>query len=127
MNKNNLDPTHFYNNGKVKEIQKQKSWFHTDVEFENSFKFWFALQWQNAYIQIFIAFFVLLILEIVKFGTVWNWLTESYSEGIGTGLFVTPFLFLPITGAVIVAYKGFWQYFNDIKERYNLLHKNTTL
>lgn len=97
------------------EIKKQESWFHTEVDFENSFKWWFALQWQNKYIQIFIAFFTLLVLQLINFKTVWGWLMESYNQSTGTGIFVTPFMFLPLAGTLIVAYKGFYQFFNDLK------------
>lgn len=93
----------------------QKSWFHTDVDFENSFKFWFALQWQNKYIQLFILFFSGLVFELYNINTIFSILLETYSENIGTGLFVTPFLFIPIGGVLIISYKGFWQYFKDIK------------
>lgn len=95
--------------------KKQTSWFHTDVDFENSFKFWFALQWQNTYIQLFVVFFTVLTLQLINFKTVWGWLMDSYNDSIGTGIFVTPFMFLPLAGASIIAYKGFFQYFDDLK------------
>jgi hypothetical protein len=97
------------------ETKKQESWFHTDVDFENSFKYWFALQWQNKYIQIFFVFFTLLTLQLINFETVWGWLIDSYKDSTMTGIFVTPFMFLPLAGVLIVAYKGFYQYFNDLK------------
>lgn len=50
MKKENERPTHIFKNGKVQpnEPLKQTSWFKTDknIDFENSFKFWFALQCQ---------------------------------------------------------------------------------
>jgi hypothetical protein len=95
--------------------ETQKGWFRTEVDFENSFKWWFALQWQNHYIHLFLAFLTMFVLQLVNFETVWGLILESYAENIGIGLFVTPFLFLPLAGASIIAYKGFWQYFNDLK------------
>ena len=97
------------------ETKKQESWFKTEVNFENSFKWWFALQWQNKNILYFIPFMTMLILQLANFGTVWGWLMESYDDGIGTGLFVTPFMFLPLAGTAIIVYKGFWQHFDDMK------------
>jgi len=97
------------------ETKKQESWFHTDVDFENSFKYWFAFQWQNKNIHYFIPFMTMLVLQLTNFKTVWGWLMESYDDGIGTGLFVTPFMFIPIIGTFLLVYKGFWQHFNDIK------------
>lgn len=106
------------NNTPIQYEEKQTSWFKTDnnIVFENSFKFWFALQWQNKNIQIFVAFLIVFILEIVNFNTVYGWLIDSYNDGILTGIFVTPFMFLPLAGALIIVYKGFWQYFNDLSK-----------
>ena len=52
------------------ETKKQSSWFRTDenIKFENSFKFWFALMWQELNIQLFAVFFPLLILQIINIG-----------------------------------------------------------
>lgn len=97
------------------ENKKQTSWFHTDVDFENSFKYWFALQWQNKNILYFVPFVTLLILQIINFSTVWGWLIESYDDSIGTGIFVTPFMFIPLVGTFLIVYKGFWQHFDDMK------------
>jgi hypothetical protein len=100
------------------EIKKtQKSWFHTEVDFEDSFKWWFALQWQNNYIQLFVIFFGILIFQLCNIGKVWRLLMDVYNEGIGTGLFMTPFMFIPIGGVLIISYKGFWQFYNDKKNK----------
>lgn len=95
--------------------KKQERWFRTDVDFENSFKFWFALQWQNHYIHIFLIFFTLLILEVCNLKTVFGWVEEAWMDGVGTGLFVSPFTLLPLACTVAIVYKGFWQYFDDLK------------
>lgn len=55
----------------------------------------------------------LLVLEIVFARTVAIWVLEAYAEGTGTGLFVTPFLFLPLAMFGVTAYKGcykHWKY-----------------
>lgn len=95
--------------------KKQERWFRTDVDFENSFKFWFALNWQNKNIQLFAIFFPLLVLQLVKFPTVWGWLMEAYDDSVGTGLFCTPFMFIPLAGTIALVYKGMYQHFNDLK------------
>lgn len=99
----------------MKETKKQSGWLKTDVDFENSFKFWFALNWQNKNIQLFAVFLPILILQIVKFSTVWDWLLEAYDDSIGTGLFVSPFMLLPLLGTLAIVYKGFYQHFDDLK------------
>ena len=95
----------------------QKSWFKTEVDFENSFKWWFALQWQNNYIQLFIVFLGLLLFQLYHIKEAWNMLMDVYREGTGIGIFVTLFMFLPIAGVSIIAYKGFWQFYNDKKNK----------
>lgn len=119
----NNKPTHIYTNGKIKEltteVKKQSSWFKTDddIKFENSFKFWFALQWQNKYLQIFAITFITTIIEICKFGWVIDTVYDNYSdEGTLGVIFTVAGLLLPITISAVIAYKGFWQYFQDLKK-----------
>lgn len=97
------------------ETKKQQGWFRTEVDFENSFKWWFALQWQNKNIHYFVVFFTMLVLQLVNFRTVWGWLMDSYNDSIGAGLFCTPFMFIPLVGTFAIVYKGFWQFFDDLK------------
>lgn len=98
-----------------KEVKKQVRWFRTDVDFENSFKFWFALQWQNHYILLFLAGLVPTILEICNMEWVAGTIAENFSVGIMGGIFTVMGLLIPIAITAIVSYKGFWQYFNDLK------------
>lgn len=99
-----------------KEVKKQVRWFRTDVDFENSFKFWFALQWQNHYIHLFLVGFVFTALELCNLGWVADTVAENFSAG-GTmgGIFTIMGLLIPPAITAIVSYKGFWQYFNDLK------------
>lgn len=113
-------PTHIFKNGKVQPIEplKQTSWFKTDknIEFENSFKFWFALQWQNKYMQIFLVTFTLTIIGLLKINSVIDIVDSNYiDEGwLGASFAIAGFSIPPIV-SIVVAYKGFWQYFNDLK------------
>lgn len=102
------------------ETKKQKSWFKTDkdIDFENSFKFWFALMWQNSYIQIFSVAFFLVILGLFRF----DWIIDVISENMeAEGHFGASFAILgfsiPPMICLIIAYKGFYQYFNDLKHK----------
>ena len=109
-------PTHVYLNGKIEEFKKQKSWFHTEVDFENSFRWWFALQWQNSYMQLFIVGFIALILEIINFGWVIDTVYENFAVGGNFGGIATIIcLSIPLLETSAIAYKGFWQFFNDRK------------
>ena len=90
------------------ETKKQKSWFKTDVEFENSFKFWFALQWQSKYMPIFLLIFNLnSVVDIIES----NYIDESW---LGASFAIAGFSIPPIV-SIVVAYKGFWQYFDHLK------------
>lgn len=96
-------------------IPKQKRWLRTDVDFENSFKFWFALQWQNKYIQIFAVSFSILVYQLCTLDNQLGYFMEAWYDNIGVGLMVSMGLLLPLIVSLAVAYKGFWQFFNDLK------------
>ena len=100
------------------ETKKQTSWFHTDVDFENSFKYWFALMWQNKYIQLFTIGFVALILELINFGWVIDTISENFASGGNFGGIATIIgLSIPLLEASAIGYFGFWQYFQDMKNK----------
>lgn len=80
---------------------KQRSWFKTDVDFENSFKYWFALQWQNWYIQSFVGILALFIFMLTPYAELEGW--EKLLS------------LIPLSACVTIAYKGFYQFFNDMK------------
>ena len=96
--------------------KKQTRWFRTDVDFEKSFKFWFALQWQNSYIQIFVVAFGILIYQLINFSNSLGMIADAWCEGIGSGLMVTGGSLLPLAASSIVAYKGFYQYYDDLSK-----------
>lgn len=99
-----------------KEEKKQESWFKTEVDFENSFKFWFALQWQNKYLQIFAVVFALTIAGLFNL----EWIKETVADNftdegkLGAAFTICGFSIPPIV-CLVIAYKAFYQYFNDLK------------
>lgn len=100
------------------EIKKQSSWFKTDkdIDFENSFKFWFALMWQNHYLQIFTVVFIATLVELFNFGSLIDIVSENYAdEGALGATFATIGFNIPPIVCLVIAYKGFYQYFNDLK------------
>lgn len=120
---NNKKPTHVFKNGKVQEIKKedrkQSSWFKTDkdISFENSFKFWFALMWQNHYIQIFLLTFIISLIELFKLSSISEIVSDNYSDESWLGAtFTIAGLIIPPVVSAVIAYKGFWQYFQDLKK-----------
>ena len=100
------------------ETKKQESWFKTDkdIDFENSFKFWFALQWQNKYMPIFLLTFTLTIIGLFNLNSVVDIVESNYVDEswLGASFAIAGFSIPPIV-SIVVAYKGFWQYFDDLK------------
>lgn len=94
---------------------EQNSWFRTETDFEPGFKFWFALMWQNNYIQLFVLFFGLFIVELCSLTWVASAVAEAWSEGIGAGIMVSLGSMIPLAGTLFIAMKGFLQFYNDIK------------
>lgn len=98
------------------ETKKQTRWFRTDVDFENSFKFWFALQWQNKYLQIFAITFIATIIELCRFDFIQETVAENWAdEGKLGAIFAICGFSIPPVICMVIAYKAFYQYFNDLK------------
>ena len=79
-----------------------------------TFKNWFVFCMVNLWIPITFVGLVLTILEFTYFNTVLGWISEAFNEGVGTGIFVTLFLPLPLAIFGITAYKGLYQHWNDV-------------
>ena len=94
---------------------KQTSWFTTNVDFENSFKYWFALQWQNKYIQIFVPMFIATIVELFKINSIIDAVSDNWADGTMGGIFTIMAAIIPLAICVIIGYKGFYQFFIDMK------------
>lgn len=77
------------------------------------FKHWFQFCMVNLWLPITFVGFILTILQFVYLDRVMGWVSEAYDEGLGTGIFVTPFLFLPLAIFGVTAYKGCYQHWND--------------
>lgn len=69
-----------------------------------TFKNWFKLMWGNNYIQLFLLAIAFLIAEL-------NWMDSFYSLG---GFIIG--LSIPIGMMILIGYKGFYQFWSDIKK-----------
>jgi hypothetical protein len=82
---------------------------------DHSFKNWFKIMWQNHFIQLFVLFFTLVILQLINF----SWCVETWydchSDGIIGTIAVSIGMAIPFSGASIIAYKAFFQYWRDLK------------
>lgn len=85
---------------------------------EKTFKNWFNFCWGNWYILIFLFGLIAQIIEIVKFEDIAEGMTETAMEG-RFGVMSPEYLMccmgviLPIVIMSVVAYKGFYQHWND--------------
>ena len=106
--------------GNVIGATKQKSWFHTDVDFENSFKFWFALMWQNKYILLFLVGLAGTIAELINFNSCISVVNENATEdGILAGIMTAMACLIGPSIATLISYFGFYKYWNNIKDMYS--------
>lgn len=80
---------------------------------DHSFKSWFKHMWHEMYIQLFVVFFTMLVLELINI----EWCVEVWLECSETtiGMIASSVCgALPMLGVIIVAYKGFFQYWKDL-------------
>jgi hypothetical protein len=82
---------------------------------DHSFKNWFKIMWQNTYIPIFLAALIALVFQIIKIEDCLVYVGSAYVEGLVPLIFSLIFMFLPLSILCIVAYKGFYQFWNDLK------------
>ena len=81
---------------------------------DHSFKKWFSIMWKNTYIQLFVVFFTLLVLQFINIDwCVSSWI-DAKDEGVGALIMVSMGLLIPLAGSVIIFYKGFIQFWFDL-------------
>lgn len=75
--------------------------------------------WENKYIQIFIVSFTLLIVQLFNL----DWCAESWlqakDDGIMATIMVSMGLLLPLSVTITIVYKGFYQFWDDLKNGSN--------
>lgn len=102
-----------------KEIQpikntKTSRWDYTGGD--HSFKMWWSIQKANlAFTIALIIGIVLQTLMIIYSNTVLIWIYEAWNESIGTGIFIMPFLLIPITLIVSVLYGAYYKMWKEYK------------
>src|SRR5437016_6306572 len=81
-----------------------------------SFKNWFKIMWENGYIRIFAIAFGITIYGLLNIRDCINLISDNFADGgtLGGILSIVGLLICP-TICVVVAYKGFYQFWNDLK------------
>jgi len=83
---------------------------------DHSFKKWFSIMWKNKYILLFLIAFTGFVFELIYFKDVITMVTDAVgSDGIGFGILAGFALSLPTLMMAIIGYKGFYQFWNDLK------------
>ena len=71
--------------------------------------------WNNKYIQIFSIAFIIVIVQLVKLELTITSIGENFSYSVGGGIMTIIAMLIPISVVIVVAYKGFYQFWNDLK------------
>jgi hypothetical protein len=82
---------------------------------DHSAKNWFKIMWGNHYIQLFTLFFTLFILQLINLKwcvEVWN---DCNDDGVIGTIAASIGMAIPIAGTLIILFKGFIQFWNDLK------------
>jgi len=82
-----------------------------------TFKNWFVFCMVNLWLPITFIGFILSVLEFVYFDTVREWISEAFDQGVGTGIFVTLFLPIPLVIFGLTAYKGCYRHWKLVTTR----------
>lgn len=104
---------------KIQDIQpirnpKTGQWDYTGGD--HSFSMWWALQCRNIIYSIaLIVALVVQSLMIIYYNTVLIWITEAWQDSIGAGIFVLPFLLIPITLIIAVLYGAYYKMWKEFK------------
>lgn len=72
---------------------------------DHSFKMWWKIMWSNSYIQLFLLGLVAFIVVLTQHDTF---------EGVEWGFWAC--LAIPSLTMIVIAYKGFYQFWKDLKE-----------
>jgi len=81
----------------------------------NSFKEWFKIMWKNSYIFLFLVGLGGVIAQLVMWDGVVEMVRENYSYSTMGAIMVTIGMLIPISITIVVAYKGFWQFWRDLR------------
>jgi hypothetical protein len=82
---------------------------------DHSFKNWFKIMWGNHYIQIFVIGLAGLIYQLTHLCWCQGILADAINDGWPAVVLVSMGMLIPIALAGLIAYKGFYQFWNDLK------------
>ena len=82
---------------------------------DHSFKNWFKIMWKNGYIFLFLVGLSGMIVQLANWGDMIDMISENFSYSTFGGIAAALAMLLPTMITGIVTYKGFIQFWNDLK------------
>lgn len=82
---------------------------------DHSFKKWFQIMWKNGYIFIFLVGMTGIVTEFVKWEDVKYTINDNFAYSTFGGIATITALLIPWAMTAVVSYKGFYQFWNDLK------------
>lgn len=82
---------------------------------DHSFKKWFKIMWMNGYIFTFLVGLTGVITQIILWEDVIDMIRDNFAYSTWGGIMTTIAMIIPSAIVSIVSYKGFWQFWNDLK------------
>lgn len=87
---------------------------------KDNFKEWFKIMWGNGYIFIFLISITIVISQLFALSEVINLIKESWHDGITAFSFTVAGFTIPSVILVLVAYKGFYKHWKNLKKNNNV-------
>lgn len=81
----------------------------------HSFSNWFKIMWKNSYIQLFVVFFSVLVIQVINIKKCIEILLEVKEDTLFAFLFTSFYMLIPLLVVVTIIHKGFIQFWNDLK------------
>ncbi|MEK6829556.1 MAG: hypothetical protein AABY15_05550 [Nanoarchaeota archaeon] len=82
---------------------------------DHSFKNWFKIMWKNGYIFIFLVALAGIITQFVKWDDMMEMVYDNFYYSNFGGIMCIIAMLIPWAIIGIVSYKGFYQFWNDLK------------
>ena len=82
---------------------------------DHSFKNWFKIMWKNKYIQLFAVGLAGIIVQLAFWSGMMDMISENFYDSTMGGIITIVTMLLPTFMVSIISYKGFWQFWNDLK------------
>jgi hypothetical protein len=95
----------------IRIMEKKRDYLDGD----HSFKNWFRIMWKNSFIFLFLVGLGGMITQLVLWNDMIEMIRENFAFETFGGIMTIIAMLIPPAMVGIIAYKGFWQFWNDLK------------